>query len=176
MRFTWVWPFQGGTSLLVFAVDILPCMCLAALCPSVALGKGLRPASPVRQLQHLLHPLFWPSMLSTVFLYLVSFFVSWAYLWFYLIMRQFTKTLRTLRMSLKDIAKVLKQAVTEIWVMGRAAGKPKVVAFQQKRRRPACADISTTKETRKLVSDFVVQSLESIIDKFVTSKISAFYM
>ena len=30
-------------------------------------------------------------------------------------------------MSLIDIAKVLKQAVTEIWVMGRAAGKPKVV-------------------------------------------------
>ena len=42
------------------------------------LGKGLRPASPVRQVQHLLDPLFWPSMLSTglstVFLYLVSFF------------------------------------------------------------------------------------------------------
>ena len=31
------------------------------------LGKGLRPASPVRQVQHLLDPLFWPSMLSTVF-------------------------------------------------------------------------------------------------------------
>ena len=55
-------------------------------------------------------------------------------------MRQFTETLRTLRMSLIDIAKVLKQAVTEIWVMGRVAGKPKVVAFQQQRRRPACAD------------------------------------
>ena len=66
-------------------------------------------------------------------------------------MRQFTETLRTLRMSLIDIAKVLKQAVIEIWVMGRVAGKSKVVAFQQKRRR--------------LASDFVVQSVESIIDK-----------
>ena len=55
-------------------------------------------------------------------------------------MRQFTETLRTLRMSLIDIAKVLKQAVTEIWVMVHVAGKPKVVAFQQQRRRPACAD------------------------------------
>ena len=36
--------------------------------------------------------------------------------------------------------KVLKQAVTEIWVMGCVAGKPKVVAFQQQRRRPACKD------------------------------------
>ena len=48
-------------------------------------------------------------------------------------MRQFTETPRTLRMSLKDIAKVLEQAVTEI-LMGRVAGKPKVVAFQQQRR------------------------------------------
>ena len=54
-------------------------------------------------------------------------------------MRQFTETLRTLRMSLIDIAKVLKQ----VWVMGRVAGKPKVVAFQQQRRRPACADAQT---------------------------------
>ena len=38
------------------------------------------------------------------------------------------------------VAKVLKQAITEIWVMGRVARKPKVVAFQQQRRRPACAD------------------------------------
>ena len=52
-------------------------------------------------------------------------------------MRQFTETLRMLRMS-------LKQAVTEIWVMGRVAGKPKVVAFQQQRRRPACADAQTS--------------------------------
>ena len=58
-------------------------------------------------------------------------------------MRQFTETLRTLRMSLIDIAKVLKQAVTEILAMGRVAGKPKVVAFQQQRRRPACADAQT---------------------------------
>ena len=34
----------------------------------------------------------------------------------------------------------LKQAVTEILVMGRVARKPKVVAFQQQGRRPACAD------------------------------------
>ena len=66
-------------------------------------------------------------------------------------------------MSLIDIAKVLKQAVTEIWVMGHVAGKPKVVAFQQKgAEQPA--------QTRNLVSDFVVQSLESIIYKLVTSK------
>ena len=54
-------------------------------------------------------------------------------------MRQFTETER-LRMSLIDIAKVLKQAVTEIWAMGRVTGKPKVVAFQQQRRRQAYAD------------------------------------
>ena len=82
-------------------------------------------------------------------------------------MLQFTETLWTLRMSLIDIAKVLKQAVTEIWVMGRVAGNSKVVAFQQKGAdQPA--------QTRKLVSDFVVQSLESVIDKLVTSKIWAF--
>ena len=52
--------------------------------------------------------------------------------------------------------------------MGRVAGKPKVVTFQQQRRRPGPA------QTRNLVSDFVVQSLESIIDKLVASKISAF--
>ena len=50
------------------------------------------------------------------------------------------KPLRTFRMSLIDIAKVLKQAVTEIWVMGRVAGKPKVAAFQQQRRIQAYAD------------------------------------
>ena len=82
-------------------------------------------------------------------------------------MRKFTETLRTLRMSLIDNAKLFKQAVTEIWVMGRVAGKPKVVAFQQRRRRPGPV------QTRNLVSDFV-QSLESIIYKLVTSKISAF--
>ena len=82
-------------------------------------------------------------------------------------MRQITGTLRTLRMSLIDIAKVSKQAVTEIWVMSRVAGKPKVLHFNNKSAyQPA--------QTRKLVSDFVVQSLESIIDKLVTSKISAF--
>ena len=54
-----------------------------------------------------------------------------------------TETLRTLRMSLIDIAKVSKQAVTEIWVMSLVAGKSKVVAFQQQKRRPACADAQT---------------------------------
>ena len=58
-------------------------------------------------------------------------------------MQQITETLRTSRLSLIDIAKVSKQAATEIWVMGRVAGKPKVVAFQQQRRRPACADAQT---------------------------------
>ena len=67
-------------------------------------------------------------------------------------MRQFTETLRTLRMSLIDIAKVLKQAVTEICVMGRVAGKPKVVAFQQQRRRPACADAQTGQRLRCSIS------------------------
>ena len=47
--------------------------------------------------------------------------------------------------------------------MGHVAGKPKVVAFQQKgAEQPA--------QTRNLVSDFVVQSLESIIYKLVASK------
>ena len=85
-------------------------------------------------------------------------------------MRQFNETLRTLHIhvSLIGIAKVLKQAVAEIWVMGPVAGKPKVVAFQQQKATDQPA------QTRKLVSDLVVQSLESIIDKLVTSKISAF--
>ena len=34
----------------------------------------------------------------------------------------------------------VKTIITEIWVMGRVARKTKVVAFQQQRRRPACAD------------------------------------
>ena len=67
-------------------------------------------------------------------------------------MRKFTETLRTLRMSLIDIAKVLKQAVTEIWVLGRVAGKPKVAAFQQQRRRPACADAQTGQRLCCLIS------------------------
>ena len=47
--------------------------------------------------------------------------------------------------------------------MGHVAGKPKVVAFQQKgAEQPA--------QRRNLDSDFVVQSLESIIYKLVTSK------
>ena len=58
-------------------------------------------------------------------------------------MGQFTETLRTLCMSLIDLAKVLKQAVTEIWVMGRVARNPKVVAFQQLRRSPAWADVQS---------------------------------
>ena len=44
-----------------------------------------------------------------------------------------------------DLAKVLKQAITEIWVTGRVARKPKVVAFQQQRRRPALADAQSDK-------------------------------
>ena len=82
-------------------------------------------------------------------------------------MRQFTETLGTLRMSLIDIAKVLQCKTSSHRDMGYVAGKPKVVAFQNKGAdQPA--------QTRKLVSDFVVQSLESIIDELVTSKISAF--
>ena len=117
-------------------------VCVLQPCVHV-LGKGLRPASPVRQVQHLLDPLFCAEYaIHRVPLSRFVFFL-WAYLWFYLIMRQLTETLRTLRMSLIDFAKVLKQAVTEIWVMGRVAGKPKVVAFQQQRRRPACAAAQT---------------------------------
>ena len=52
---------------------------------------------------------------------------------------------------------------------GSCRGKPKVVAFQQ-----SVEGADQPAQTRKLVSDFVVQSLESIIDKLVTSKISAF--
>ena len=39
--------------------------------------------------------------------------------------------------------------------MGRVAGKPKVAAFQQKRRRPACEDAQSGQR-------LFVQSLESI--------------
>ena len=56
-------------------------------------------------------------------------------------------------------AKVLKQAITEIWVMGRIARKPKVVAFQQRK------GADQPERTRSLISDFVVQSLECKIDK-----------
>ena len=54
----------------------------------------------------------------------------------------------TLDMSLKhvDLAKVLKQAVTEILVMGRVARKPKVVAFQQQRHRPSCTDAQSDQQ------------------------------
>ena len=58
-------------------------------------------------------------MLSTVFLYLVSVLFS---LSLPLILFNH-EPLQTLRMPLIDIAKMLKQAVTEIWVMGRVAGK-----------------------------------------------------
>ena len=48
-----------------------------------------------------------------------------------------------MRMSLVDLGKGLKQAVTEIRVMDHVARKPEVVAFQQERRRPACTDAHT---------------------------------
>ena len=70
-------------------------------------------------------------------------------------MRQFKETLSKLRMSLIDLANVLKQAVTEIWVMGRVARKPMVVAFRHK-------GVDQPVQTRSLISDFVVQSLQSI--------------
>ena len=50
---------------------------------------------------------------------------------------------RTSDETIPNVAHVINrpcQAITEIWVMGRVARKPKVVAFQQQRRRPACAD------------------------------------
>ena len=56
----------------MFAVDILPCMCLAALCSSVGKGAKADVAGPAGAA--FAGPTFWPSMLSTVFLYLVSFF------------------------------------------------------------------------------------------------------
>ena len=56
----------------MFAVDILPCMCLAALCSSVGKGAKAGVAGPAGAA--FAGPTFWPSMLSTVFLYLVSFF------------------------------------------------------------------------------------------------------
>ena len=58
-------------------------------------------------------------MLSTVFLYLVLVLFS---LSLPLILFKH-EPLRTLRMPSIDITKMLKQAVTEIWVMGRVAGK-----------------------------------------------------
>ena len=54
-------------------------------------------------------------------------------------------------MSLIDLAKVLNQAVTEIWVMGRVARKPSTTKAQ------------TSLHSRGgLISDFIFQSLESI--------------
>ena len=58
----------------MFAVDILPCMCLAALCSSVWKGAKAGVAGPAGAA--FAGPTFWPSMLSTVFLYLVSFSFS----------------------------------------------------------------------------------------------------
>ena len=55
----------------MFAVDILPCMCLVAMCSSV--GKGVKAVVAGPAGAAFADPLFWPSMLSTVFLYLVSF-------------------------------------------------------------------------------------------------------
>ena len=93
----------------MFAVDILPCMCLAALCSSV--GKGALVAGPAGA------AFAGPTFLAEYAIHRVS-------------LSRFV--VFSLRMSLIDIAKVLKQAVTEIWVIiGRVAGKPKVVAFQQ---------------------------------------------
>ena len=43
----------------------------------------------------------------------------------------------TLRMPLIDLAKVLKQAVTEIWVMGRVARKPSTTKAQTSLHRRA---------------------------------------
>ena len=57
----------------MFAVDILPCMCLAALCSSVWKGAKAGVAGPAGA-AFAGPTFFWPSMLSTVFLYLVSFF------------------------------------------------------------------------------------------------------
>ena len=54
----------------MFAVDILLCVCLAALCSSVGKGAKAGVAGPAGA------AFAWPSMLSTVFLYLVSFFFS----------------------------------------------------------------------------------------------------
>ena len=61
--------FLLTTSLFVFAVDILPCMCLAALWSSVGKGAKAVVAGPAGAA--FAGPTFWPSMLSTVFLYLV---------------------------------------------------------------------------------------------------------
>ena len=114
----------------MFVFDLLACMCLAALWSTV--GKGAKadvagPAGPA-----FAGPTFWPRMLSAVSLLLVS-----ARIFFELTSVFIYETLRT---SLIDLAKVLKQAVTEIGVMGRVARKPEVVAFQQQRHRPACTD------------------------------------
>ena len=79
------------------------------------MGKGLRPSSPVGQVQHLLDPLFWPIMLSTVFLYLVSVLFSLSLPLILFNAGQFTETLRTVRMSLIDIAKVSRKY--GLWVV-----------------------------------------------------------
>ena len=54
-----------------------------------------------------------------------------------------------------------------IILMDRVERKPDVAAFEHQRRRPAT-------HPRTLISAFVVRSLESIIDKLATRKISAF--
>ena len=96
------------------------------------LGKGLRPTSLVRQVQPLLDPLFGRECFPPCPFY------SFPLVFFFELTSVFIY--ETLRTSLIDLAKVLKQAVTEIGVMGRVARKPKVVAFQQQRHRPACTD------------------------------------
>ena len=54
----------------MFAVDILPCMCFAGLWSSVGKGAKAVVAGPAGAA--FAGPTFWPRMLSTLFIYLVS--------------------------------------------------------------------------------------------------------
>ena len=112
----------------MFVSDILPCMCPAALWSPVGKGAKADVAGPAG-------PAFaGPTFLAenafqrVPFTHFGSFFLE--------LTSDFIH--ETLRMSIMHLAKVLKQAVTEISAMGRVARKPKVVAFQQQRHRPAC--------------------------------------
>ena len=114
----------------MFVFDILPCVCPAAWWSPV--GKGAKAdvagqagpafAVPIFAAENAFRQVPF-TRFGSFFFELTSDFIH-----------------ETLPMSLIDLAKVIKHAVTEIRVMGRVARKPKVVAFQQQRHRPACTD------------------------------------
>ena len=94
---------------------------------------GLRPLSLARQVQRLLDPLFWPSMLSAVsnFLVLAHFSLSLPLILFNHV---------TIYRNTPNVAHVINRPCHGVQTsshrdMGHVARKPKVVAFQQHGRR-----------------------------------------